>query len=970
MEIESKTFIETQFPVSKLSKESYKERKANLGQTLTGLGKWWGRKPLVVVRAALLGLLLPATSDPEKDRQVFLKLMTMDEEGLWRRRNKNLPLKELYARLSDEERQRWFTRTCTPNKPKYKQGIKAKDKLALQLLVFRRLSYDEKLEYCQRPEHLDGPSPEAWQEINAHLGTKAQSLPELVRELGERRFGNVPRVGDVFCGGGSIPFEAARLGCDVYASDLSPVAALLTWAALNIVGGGPEVAKQVRQAQKEVYSKVDDQVTAWGIEHNEDGWCADAYLYCLETKCPEKECGVMVPLAPSWVIGEGTKTIAELSLDEKKRRFDIRIRSGVSKEDMDRAKRSGTAKGNALDCPACQKSTPMAMLRGDRRTGEGAQYGLRLWENDDLVPRPEDVFQERLYCIRYVETYEESDGRIVTWRHYKAPDAADLKREDKVLALLWERFHDWQNKGYLPSRTIERGYNTDQPIRERGWTYWHHLFNSRQLLINGLLSKVVNEHFFDNIESFAGCLLSIGRCCDYNARLSRWHAHGANEKTEQVFSNQALNTLLDYGVRTVSSLSTAFFYDFPIINISAHSKIEPMDVRAISQNCEIWITDPSYADAINYHELSEFFLSWYGEPLSRLFPDWYTDSKRALAIIGKDENFRRSMVTAYRNLTAHMPDNGLQVVMFTHQDVKVWADLALILWAAGLQVSAAWTIGTETESALKQGNYVQGTVLLVLRKRTSAATAYHDQISMLIEDEVKAQLDAMLALDDQEDPNFGDPDYYLAAYAAALRVLTQYQKIEDLDIEHELSRPRVRGETSPIEEIIKTAVHIACDHLIPLGFDRLVWKQLTPEERFYLKGLELEAHGERRVGVYQELARGFGVKDYTSFLATTQANQTRCKTATEFGTKMLGGDGFGQSLMRQALFAVREAARTQEAILGRNWLKTEFPDYWNQRKKLIVVLNYLATMAIKSENWRQDGEAARLVAGAVENDHL
>ena len=73
-------FIETQFPVSKMSMESYKERKANYSQTLTGLGKWWGRKPLVLCRAAILGLLLPATDDPQMDREVFLRLMTMDEE--------------------------------------------------------------------------------------------------------------------------------------------------------------------------------------------------------------------------------------------------------------------------------------------------------------------------------------------------------------------------------------------------------------------------------------------------------------------------------------------------------------------------------------------------------------------------------------------------------------------------------------------------------------------------------------------------------------------------------------------------------------------------------------------------------------------------------------------------------------------------------------------------------------------------
>jgi putative DNA methylase len=82
------SFIETQFPVSKLSKESYKERKAGASQTLTGLGKWWGRKPLVLVRATLLGLLLPATADPARDREIFLLLMTMDPDGLWQRFNK------------------------------------------------------------------------------------------------------------------------------------------------------------------------------------------------------------------------------------------------------------------------------------------------------------------------------------------------------------------------------------------------------------------------------------------------------------------------------------------------------------------------------------------------------------------------------------------------------------------------------------------------------------------------------------------------------------------------------------------------------------------------------------------------------------------------------------------------------------------------------------------------------------------
>src|SRR5688572_524146 len=93
------SFIETQFPVSKMSKESFVERTAKQGQTLTGLGKWWGRKPLVLCRSTILGLLLPATDDPQKDREVFLRLMTMDDDGMLRRKSCNIPARELFIRL-------------------------------------------------------------------------------------------------------------------------------------------------------------------------------------------------------------------------------------------------------------------------------------------------------------------------------------------------------------------------------------------------------------------------------------------------------------------------------------------------------------------------------------------------------------------------------------------------------------------------------------------------------------------------------------------------------------------------------------------------------------------------------------------------------------------------------------------------------------------------------------------------------
>ena len=230
--VQIKVFIEEQFPVSLISKESYKERKANLGQTLTGLGKWWGRKPLILVRAVIIGLLMPVSDDPKKDREVFLKILTMDADGLWQR-CRGIIAKEVCEWSSEVEKEKYFNvsgKSVRWNSQNPKQEC---DRLTRK--YFDSLSYDKKLEYCDRPEQIVGASPEAWIEINAHLKTSASSIDELVKQLGESRFGHVPRVGDSFCGGGSIPFEAARIGCKVYGSDLNPVAALLTWASLNII---------------------------------------------------------------------------------------------------------------------------------------------------------------------------------------------------------------------------------------------------------------------------------------------------------------------------------------------------------------------------------------------------------------------------------------------------------------------------------------------------------------------------------------------------------------------------------------------------------------------------------------------------------------------------------------------------------------------------------------------------------------
>ena len=940
-------FIETQFPIARLSAESYKERKAGASQTLTGLGKWWGRKPLILVRASILGMLMPASSNPKRDREIYLKILTMDDTGVWDR--------------------------CKP-------VARRKTSRA----AFDALPYAKRIDDCERPENVAGPSEAAWVEINAHLSTKAKSLPELVEQLGQRQFGHTPRVGDSFCGGGSIPFEAARIGCESFGSDLNPVAGLLTWASLNLLGGGPAVQDEVRKVQEAVFAAADKQITAWGIEHNERGERAEAFLYCVEVK-PEG-CDYYIPLAPSWVISEKYRIVAtwkKVGGSDRLQPTVLAVSEGELK--LYKEKKGATVgDSRAIDPFDASRSWSVEALRGPE--------GLRRWSNDDVVPRPGDVFQERLYCIRWINAKGE--------RRYAVPDAADLARETNVLELLRERFTEWQREGFIPSKAIpEGGDKTEEPIRTRGWTHWHHLFTPRQLLMHGALLKESNIRS-NSAEQRTYALLTVGYICDNSSRLCGWNPHFSKGpgNTRNVFSNQALNTLVNFGTKSYSDIQFKIFSDdLDFQKLPRKSKVGLSDARDVRETCDFWITDPPYADAVNYHELGDFFLAWYDKQLAKAFPEWIPDARAELAVRGDGEDFRRSMVEIYQNLAKHMPDNGMQMVMFTHQDPAVWADLGMILWAAGLKATAAWTISTETEAVgIKKGNYVQGTVCLVLRKRTANEPGFLDEVYPLVEDEVKRQISSMQALDGGGEPNFNDADYQLAAYAAALKVLTQYGNLDGKEVEHEVFAVRAKNQKSDFQTVIERALGIACDTLVPRGLDNS-WRDLSLVERYYLRALDIESRGERRQGMYEELARGFGVTEIKPLLKNDKANGAQMFTPTGLAASLLGpitgaptattdalptrrgraGGGvahpFAGAPLRHLMFAIRETTAADNIPeAGRQYLRDTFGQgYWGKREGFVSLLEWLAALGNTEgmDAWIADSEAARILAGRLRNDH-
>ncbi len=634
--------IESVFPAQKVSFESQRERKAGAGQTLTALGSYWkGRKPLILVRAIVLGSLLPPTGDAEKDLEIYEQLLAFDKGGLARRAlaNNAFKPKEIAqtliltnpwhyfaytlkdSSLIVEEVESWQTPFDSDERGltlRWQRDLSETDKLDLYLQMLHTLpNYEARAALCKRPEELDQTELFApvWAAVNAHyqhLGMNAHSHQELVEQLGMMRFGHRPKVGDTFCGGGSIPFEAARLGCDVYASDLNPIACMLTWGALNIIGAQPEQRAEIEEAQREVAAEVDAEITKLGIEHDSHGNRAKAFLYCLEVRCPET--GWLVPMAPSWVISKSRNIYAKLIPNHSKKLFTIEITGEASREEMIEADKGTVINGNLVyKINGKTYSVPISTLRGDYKDVEGNNRNrLRLWEKEDFKPRQDDIFQERLYCIQWIQAETLYTYRPITY--FASVTEEDLAREKQAETIVAENLAKWQADGLVPDMAIESGDKTDEPIRTRGWSYWHHLFTPIQLIQLALFKKQINliDHPEWVFYKIANTVNWISKLCLWATSLAR-PTGGAGDYSVHVFYNQALNTHLNYASRS-------WFDYLPIYNKSSvgaeplpsniSHQVIPISANAITQSQDIFITDPPYADAVHYHEITEYFIAW------------------------------------------------------------------------------------------------------------------------------------------------------------------------------------------------------------------------------------------------------------------------------------------------------------------------------------------------------------------------
>jgi putative DNA methylase len=999
----AKSLLEVQFPIAQLSLESFLERDARTGKVLNTLGKWWGTKPVVLTRAVILASLFEASDDPDRwpeDLEIFLKLMCFDSAGMWKRRQEDM------AVISAKPPHPRFAELCHPRARPDEMDLfrfntegevywavrmgelDLQRRETLEKRTFYTLDHAVQRRYCKRVEEIDGPPKESWAEINAYCGTNAATLQEWVSQMSQRRFGHQIRVGDAFSGMGSIPFEAAELGCDVYASDLNPVACLLTWGALNIIAGSKAFHSKVLAAQDKLYREMDQWYLQGGLETSEEGYRATLYFYCVEITVPEWD-GWRIPVSGTWQLLRSERAVwVELIPVEAEKRFDFKVHEG-GKGYTDAAK--GTKVEQDIVCPQ-----PLwDILHRQGKTDNASRTiklnsliqnhgGLRRWDKTDFVPRQDDFYGERLYCIRWEK--KRPTGRPLSI--FREPLSADLERERKVTQTVAANLADWQSAGWIPDWRIQEGTETARLLRERGWSHWHHLFTPRQLLMAAEYSRRIAERPKDVRPAL---ILNLGNVINQSARLSRWNP-GGNQAVE-VFYNMALNTLYNYLGRGWAMMDNPANADHANFQSLGTTHISISDARQLTQDADLWITDPPYADAVCYDELSEFFLSWYKPHIRAVFPDWYVDSKRDIAVKGEDAPFRVAMAECYSNLAARMPDTGLQVLMFTHKDTDVWEDMALIMWASNLQVKQVWSVATETGNRVaKNGNFVQATYNMVLRKRpANAPVGFVDLVIPQINSRVKEVITHMRDSQIQAGVHscgYTDTDYLLAAQAVAAEVITGFSSIDGIDLDEELRTPNRERESSVLRDLMNQAKRTAVDFLVPLGLEEHLrrspdgtgayqfWRSLAPEEKFLLKALEMEAGGVSKIGAFQDLGRAYGIADYESLLGPVKANETRSKLPSEFPRPDLTRwddvpsnerETFDHSITRHlyhSLKLLEDGAEAERAVKH----LVDCTNFWAERQgKHNVLLGYLYQITEPNAAWETLRPHLQTLRLAVEN---
>ena len=564
-----------------------------------------------------------------------------------------------------------------------------------------------------------------------------------------------PLVVDITAGGGSIPFEAGRLGLRSQANELNPVALLILRAtcqwpqqygyglleAYNVVSA--RFQERVRELLEGVYPKGPDpseDPEFKKIETMRAQRYVWSYLWARIVSCPS--CKGQIPLSPNWRLdSKGTGIRLKPDAGTGKCGFEI-VRKLADQS-------PGTVKDAIATCPFpnCGATTPRDYISQEAQAGR---------------------LSHQLYCIIYRDQWwpPTKSGKPrkqpKTRRGFRLVTPLDDNSE-QVSQRLAELKPQWDAADVLPSEGVPEG-NDNRP-HNYGMSPWRNMFSPRQQLAHGYCVQAFRElvdedrasGMLDDTRKAAWhyIALALDKLISTNSLLCRWHAN--REVVAGTFDSHDFGMKWSYAEMAVTIAGLGLEWALGAIKdciselaqMSGHQ--EPIDGTASLTGSEesqqaqptkditgdsadflfsldtgsvdAIVFDPPYYDNVSYAELSDFFYVWLKRTAGYVHPDWFRDyltdkANEAIASPvrfrggnGKGKGTKSVKDQAYEDYVARMrrifaecrrivKDDGIMTIMFTHKTTDAWDALTIGIIEAGFRITATWPVKTESDSSL------------------------------------------------------------------------------------------------------------------------------------------------------------------------------------------------------------------------------------------------------------------------------
>lgn len=843
--------IEAGFPCHQVGAETQRERGASSAlPPLYYLHVWWARRPLTPSRAAILASLLPADADSEEFvKGLGIRLQVAEVGGVgW-----VLNEAKLRDRVTVQDGQAILEVDGVIHRALIKEQEARYEQQALigeMLNKTPELAEEESIQKWQQlvQDFPYLPQQGEWLHVHEEMGDPAwfKELMELAKQAGvrvpnlygyDRAYQNAapltkdPKVIlDPTSGGGSIPFEALRLGHKVIANELNPVASVILKATLDYPARfGSELLKDIQHWGARLESTLDARMRPFfpscdaeiDLSHPEAVNRDASYLYCRQVTCPH--CSGDAPLLNSlWLSKVGDKWgVAVKPQPDRTVRFEpFEVTSGdrgPNGEDLD----AGTVTRGVGQCVHCHQA-----ISGDeiKRQARG-ESELGKWK---------DV----LYCVVGIRIEPKLDkhgkvqrfasgerkGEIKTGkvRYFRAANQADLDALKAAEQELEERRLEFEMKGLIPLETTPSPCKQSQ-LHQYGFLTWSDLFTPRQILghltamecLGDIKKDLLQELDREYARAIVTYLqLAIDKIVDYNSKQTRWEfTRGVIKGT---FGRHDYSIKWTFGEMVASGPSSGFKWAisqvvdgygaiFGLVKNRHAAGISESDVVTIkgsgshmptvaTASVDAIVMDPPYYDNVPYAKLADYYYVWQKRSLNDLYPGWFDDEltdKDSEAIAdssyagGAQEaklRYEKLIYEIYLECRRVLKNDGIMTVMFTHKSSDAWETLTNALIQSGWDITACMPVESEGGYSTHQMNVASAASTIFIacrpadrREREPSSWAY----------EVKGKLEAAVreGLGEFERLKLNPVDRMIASWGRALRVYSAHWPVQDGDDE-------------------------------------------------------------------------------------------------------------------------------------------------------------------------------------------